>query len=97
MYKRQGKFRVETIQKESYNLTADHGLLYLLSEKYKGKVYYPGQIGNAATEILSNANMKPIIYQEKDNRPLMHYPWLMLPILLLLCIEWFVRRYTGGY
>lgn len=92
-----GTFRVETIQKESYNLTANHGLLYQLSDKYKGAVYKPSEIGNASTEILANANMKPIIYQEKDNRPLMHYPWLLLPILLLLGIEWFVRRYTGGY
>lgn len=92
-----GKFRVESIQKESYNLTANHGLLYQLSEKHNGKVYYPSEIATAGQEILSNANMKPIVYQEKDNRPLMHYPWLLIPILLLLGIEWFVRRYTGGY
>lgn len=95
--KSSGTFRVEAIQKESYNLTADHGLLYQLSEKYHGKVYYPDQLSTISEEILTNAHMKPIIHQEKDNRPLMHYPWLLIPILLLLGIEWFVRRYSGGY
>lgn len=92
-----GKFRIESIQKESYNLTADHGLLYQLAEKYKGKVYLPNQIKSIAAEIKSNNTMKPVVYQEKDNRMLMHYPWLLLPIILLLAIEWFYRRYSGGY
>ncbi len=92
-----GKFRIESIQKESYNLTADHGLLYQLAEKYKGKVYLPNQVASMAEEIKTNNTMKPVVYQEKDNRMLMHYPWLLLPIILLLGIEWFYRRYSGGY
>ena len=92
-----GKFRVEAIQKESYNLTADHGLLHQLSAKHKGKLYLPSQLSGAVDEINQSSMMKPMVYQEKENKPLMHYPWLLAPIILLLCIEWFVRRYSGGY
>ena len=92
-----GKFRVEAIQKESYNLTADHGLLHQLSTKHKGKLYMPTELKAAVDEINKSTMMKPMVFQEKENKPLMHYPWLLLPIILLLCIEWFVRRYSGGY
>ncbi len=92
-----GKFRVEAIQKESYNLTANHGLLYQLSTKHNGKLYKPDELKAAVDQIKESTMMKPMVYQEKDNKPLMHYPWLLIPIILLLCIEWFIRRYSGGY
>ena len=41
---------------------------------------------------LKKKNLRKIL-----GRPLLYYPWLLLPILLLLGIEWFVKRYSGGY
>ncbi len=92
-----GKFRIESVQKESYNLTANHTLLYQLAEKYKGKVFLPSEINTIADYVKGNTAMKPLVFQEKDSRLLIHYPWMLLPILLLLAVEWFVRRYSGGY
>lgn len=92
-----GKFRIEAIEKESYDLTAKHGLLHQLAEKHDGQVVYPQDIASLEDIIKGNTSMKPVVYQEKDNRMLLNYHWLLLPILLLLFLEWFFRRYTGGY
>lgn len=92
-----GGFVVKAIQKESYNLTADHQLLYQLSQKFGGKVYLPSEIESIAKTLTTSSSIKPVIYSEKDNKQLMDYLWLIIPILLMFFGEWFLRRYTGLY
>ncbi len=92
-----GSFTIKSIQKESYNLTADHGLLHELSSKYNGEFVTPGNLTNIVEKIRSSNQVKPIIYTEKDNQSILNFWWLMIPILLMLFLEWFLRRYSGNY
>jgi len=92
-----GKFSVQSIIKEQYDLTAKHSLLYDLSTKYGGAVVQPSEVGTLSDLLLSNENIKPILYQKAETTPVLDLWWILGLLILLLAIEWFLRRYFGGY
>jgi hypothetical protein len=92
-----GRFTVKEIQLESYTTTADHNMLYTLSAKYGGEVVYPNSLDRLSEQLLSSNDLKPVIYQSVRNKPLLQIRWLFFGFLLLLTVEWFMRRYLGGY
>ena len=91
-----GKFSVQEIMLESYITTADHSLLYALTDKYGGEVYYPNDLAALGTQ-LTSSELKPVIYQSARNSPLLNMQWLFAILLILLGTEWFLRRYYGAY
>ncbi len=92
-----GQFSISDVQLEQYNLRADKNLLSALSDKYNGKMYDVHSIEDLKEQILRNENMKPIIFTSNSTESLLHWKWMFLIILLLLSIEWFLRRYWGNY
>lgn len=93
----EGKFSIQAIQLENYDLTARHDVMKGLSNKFKGKNYYAQNIGELAKELLNNEAIKPLIFQSTQTKSIIHYKWLFILILALLSIEWFMRRYFGSY
>ena len=92
-----GKFSVQSIQLEQYDLTARHDVLRALSQKFSGNTYKPNEISNIADAILNNKDIKPMVFTSTSTKSLIHFKWLFFLILLLLGGEWFMRRYFGGY
>lgn len=92
-----GKFSVQSIIKEQYDLTAKHDILHQLSSKFGGEVLYPSNMSKLNTLIAENETIKPIMYQKAETKPLLDWRWILGAILILLIIEWFLRRYFGGY
>jgi hypothetical protein len=93
----EGQFSVQPIQLELYATTADHNLLRLLSEEYGGELIYPDQLSELAARIEAKGNVKPVIYQNAQTKPIIHLKWLFFVLLALLSVEWFLRRYYGSY
>lgn len=91
-----GQFSVQPIQLEAYETTADHSLLRLLSEKYGGQVIAPAQLGSLA-QTVNEQDIKPVIYQTTTTRSVINLKWIFFLLLGLLSLEWFFRRYFGGY
>jgi hypothetical protein len=92
-----GKFVVQAVQLEAMETTADHGLLRQLAGQYGGEMIYPAEMDALADKILNDENIKPVLYSSTHTRPLIHLKWLCLVLLGALCLEWFLRRYFGGY
>lgn len=92
-----GKFSVQSIVKEQYDLTAKHDLLYNLSQQYGGEVLYPDNIDRLRELVSTNDSIKPILYQKAETKPLVDYKWILAVLIIFLAIEWFLRRYFGGY
>jgi hypothetical protein len=88
---------VQAIELESYVTTADHKLLQSLTTQYGGSVYYPQSMEELSQVLLSDENIKPVMYQSMINQPLIHLRWIFFVFLLVLGLEWFMRRYLGGY
>lgn len=92
-----GSFSVQDIQLELYDLTARHDLLTAMSEKYGGEIYPAGSGENIIEKVLENQKIKPIVYPSTSTKSVINFKWLFGLILLLLSIEWFLRRYMGSY
>ncbi len=96
-YEDKGRFSVQSIQLENFDLTARHSVLKSLSEKYGGKMIYPNEMDALATEIVESDSLKPVIFQSSKTQSIMHLRWLFFVLAGLLILEWFIRRYMGSY
>lgn len=96
-FKYNGQFSVQPIQLEMYETTANHNLLKLLSEKYGGEMIYPDQINDITSILKNKETIKPVLYQTSRTQPLINIKWVFYLLLFILTLEWFLRRYFGGY
>ena len=92
-----GKFRVQPIQLELFETTANHAVLRALSQKFGGEMLYPADMSSLAEKIAANKTVKPLIYESTTTNPLINLKWIFAILAFLLAAEWFVRRYFGAY
>ncbi len=95
--KSSGKFSVQPIELELFETTADHGLLRLLSEQYGGEVIYPDSLKALPRIINAKADIQPVLYSTSKTRSIINLKWIFWVLLGLLGIEWFLRKFYGGY
>ena len=91
-----GQFSVQPIQLELYETTADHGMLRNLSREYGGDLFYQNQFTALGNAILAK-DIKPVIYSSTRTRSVINLKWIFFLLMGLLSVEWFLRRYFGGY
>lgn len=92
-----GRFSIQPIQLESYNTTADHGMLRILANHRNGQMIYPNQVNELASTIRNRADVKPVVYSNVRTQSLLNIRWVALILIFLLALEWFLRRFWGGY
>ncbi|WP_258103212.1 hypothetical protein [Marinoscillum sp. MHG1-6] len=92
----EGEFVVRSIQLEALNLQADHDLLRAVSRNTDGKFFKWEERENLKQTLL-NAHFPGVIHTESDLMPLINSLWLIAFIMLLLSVEWFLRKYWGAY
>jgi hypothetical protein len=92
-----GEFLVAPIQVESVRTTADHQLLYKIASNSGGQLYYPNQVASIVSDIKGKEDIVPVIYSSEHLRELIESRWLFFLFLGLLAIEWFIRKFNGGY
>ncbi len=96
-YKKSGHFTVQEIRLESMNLTADHDVLRSIAQNSQGQYFTIQQLEQVEKAIKENDSIRPVVsYQKKYNLLLNNWIYLSL-IILLLGIEWFMRKWGGGY
>ncbi|MFT4660165.1 MAG: hypothetical protein ACI8XB_000423 [Patiriisocius sp.] len=96
-YKRSGEFSITEVVVEQTNTTANHQLLYNLSESTGGKMYYPNQLKELTDEILNKKEIAPVSYSTKKLSDWINLKWIFFVLLVLLSTEWFIRKYKGAY
>ncbi|GIV33578.1 MAG: hypothetical protein KatS3mg031_1113 [Chitinophagales bacterium] len=92
-----GKFSVIPLQLEAYNTVANHQLLYQLSQKSGGKMFRPDQIDALTDSLLNNNQIKAVMYSTYRTSSVIDLWWLLLVVSGMLALEWFIRKYEGGY
>lgn len=93
----QGQFSIQPIQLEIYETTANHNLLKVLSDKFGGKLIYPGQVNTIANFMAEQKTIVPVIYESSKTQSVINLRWIFFLLLTLLTVEWFLRRYFGAY
>jgi len=91
-----GEFTVRSLQIETLNLTANHQLLRELAASTGGIFFDPEQITNMA-EQLHTQEAKGKIYTREAYLPIINLKWLFFLLLLLITVEWGIRKYMGSY
>jgi hypothetical protein len=92
---KKGILVVKPVISEKINTVADHTLLQKLSNATNGKMYSLNDLKNLETSILSNESIKPITYSQNETTELIDLKWIFSVLLILLSIEWFLRKYHG--
>jgi hypothetical protein len=91
-----GQFLVTAQNIESQNLTADFGLLRKLSAATGGKFYPFNQLEKLSTDF-EKVQASSLIHSDESFNPLINLKWVFFLLLALISIEWFLRKYLGGY
>ena len=92
---KKGILIVKPVVSEKINTVADHNLLNKLSKGTNGKLVYLNELDSLRSEILKNEMIKPITYSQNETTDLIDLKWIFVIILLLVSVEWFLRKYHG--
>lgn len=96
-YTQKGKFQVLPLVLEANNTTADFQVLSNIAQKHGGKMFLPSQLDELAAEIEQNKNISSIIYEDQSIKDLINLKWIFFILLILLTLEWFLRKQQGAY
>jgi len=92
-----GYFTIVGQQKELVNLTADFNMLRGLSSATGGQFVSLAGVNELGENLLTNENLKSVIEEENKLEDLIKFQWIFWLLLSLLSLEWFVRKWAGGY
>ncbi len=95
LYTKSGIIIIKEIVSEKINTVANHQLLFQIAKQSGGKLYYKNQLELLQKEILASENIKSITYSHKQLTDLVNLQWIFYIIVLMLSIEWFLRKYNG--
>lgn len=91
-----GAFVVEDFDLEAVTLTADHALLRTLAFSTGGEVVPADSVARLTDLLRQRGDIKTLISSHMRYDELLRLPWLLVAILLLLSLEWIVRKYNGS-
>lgn len=96
-YLKKGSFIVKELKLEYMKTNADFQFLKQLSSKYNGSVFTTSQLDNLASNLLNNVDVVEIIHVDSKNEEIIKWKFLFLIITVFLILEWFIRKFSGGY
>ncbi|HRW20990.1 MAG TPA: hypothetical protein P5509_03375 [Bacteroidales bacterium] len=96
-YEDSGEFFVREVNLELMQTRANHSMLNMLALKNGGEMFYYSEIDDLAETIKSNDEIVTKIYKEYRLLNIINVVYLFFIILLFASIEWFLRKFWGGY
>ena len=97
LLKDKGELSVNALEVENINTVADHQLLYSLAKKYGGESLDKRELDKLATILENREDIKPVSYSQQRLNEVINFKSIFFIILVLLTLEWFVRRRSGAY
>ena len=90
-----GVFDVKKIQLEQLGLSANHQVLKKIAALSEGKVFYLNDIQNLIETIKNSEKNKKMLHSKEKLEGLINISWILLALLILISVEWFIRKYNG--
>ncbi len=91
-----GQFTVRRLALESLRTQADFGLLRRLAQDNNGYFFRAEQVSALADSLLAKDPIQRF-YTTTVKSDILNLPWLLVLLLTLASLEWFLRKYHGGY
>ena len=92
---RKGSFDIKAIQLEQLNTVANHNLLFQLANISGGKLFYPNQLDEIIPAIKKSRNNLITFSSKEKLKGMIDIPLILLILLLIISLEWFLRKYNG--
>ncbi len=92
-----GGLTIRPFALEGAELMADHSLLNSLAENSGGAMVYPNNVDSLVIKIKASNTMQPVSYSTEVLSSVLNLKWPFFLILLLLSLEWFIRKRSGHY
>lgn len=92
-----GNFTIVPVNIENVITRANHTMLYQLAKQSGGEFYLPAQTTDLISELKTGNKLKASTYFQEMINELLNLRWLFFVLLLLLSMEWFLRKYWGIY
>lgn len=90
-----GMFYINQMIAEYQQTLANHHLLYTMSAQTAGKMYQPQDLLKLVSEVKMNKEIKTLSYEDRKYEELINFKWLFALIMVLLTMEWFLRKRNG--
>lgn len=90
-----GQLTVKPLNLELRQSAANHGLLNVIAKNSGGTMLLPSQIDQLAALIRKNESIKTVVYEDKRYSEIVDIKWVFALILVLLSLEWLVRKREG--
>ena len=97
LYTADGDFSVNALQVEQNETVADHQMLNTLSQKTGGQLFYPSQLSELSALLQSHNDIKTVSYSQMKLIDLVNLKAIFFLLLVMLSMEWFFRKRSGGY
>jgi len=92
-----GRFTIIPVNLENVVTRANHNMLFQLAKQSGGNFYPANSIDKLISEIKNNKQLKSTSYFQEMVHELLNLRWIFFIFLLLLSVEWFLRKYWGIY
>jgi hypothetical protein len=86
---------VKSLQTEALQTRADFKTLSGISEETGGAFYASQQLEELQKTLLQNKEMTTVVYEQETLKELLNQKWLFFLIILLLSLEWGIRKWNG--
>lgn len=96
-YQKSGEFIVEDVSLEKLATKADHDILKTISMNSGGSFFKMDNYSALISDLKKREDINVISYEESSFSELIEYIWFCFLIALLFSLEWFIRKYEGGY
>ncbi|TNE55045.1 MAG: VWA domain-containing protein [Bacteroidetes bacterium] len=96
-YQKKGRFVVEDIQLEKLDTRANHQLLRKIALQSDGKFWGLKDYKQVKESIRKRDDITVMSFEQKSNQSLLDYWWLLIGLIVLLSVEWFLKRIYGSY
>lgn len=93
----EGHFLVEPVSLESLKTRANHKLLGMISKNTGAEMFYPADIETIPQHLKAYDINKTRIITSQSHSVLLNLKWIFFLLLGLISVEWFFRKFFGGY
>lgn len=91
------KFAVQEFDLETNQTKADYETLNTLALNHQSQMLHYSQIGELNDLIQNDERVRPIFKEQLSTKSLLDFKFILFTIIMLLTIEWFIRRFLGQY
>jgi len=96
-FSKSGTFTIKALELEKNQTKANYNVLNNIAQNTNGGFYTIAQVDELAKTLINSDQAKPTIYTQEKFFDLINLRWIFFVLLVLVSIEWFLRKYKGAY